>query len=453
MVFEGIPNQIFQPYFYYSVIALVISFACIKIITRFCSFLGQRTRSLLYLLPLALPLVVMCIFVPSTAFQTSIQQVKTGVTSITTEAPNPSIISGIAPSLIQGATMVSVRVVTTLSVTGILCIIGLIAGAVFALLMTAADDRVARKFLHVISLSSDDYPWLQTKIAQLSKKLGIGTPKIGIVEDLRPNAFTIGYGRRATVVFSIGLLNVLSEEEMGAVASHELAHLKNHDFFYKILSSGLTAVSFFNPLAYITSSAGQREREMLADQQAIQLSEKPSVLGNAIAKICKSIQTLPKENTLVSLSSNLLVTSSVLHRFGILSTHPRLDKRLRNLSEPRSHGHMNRRNVCFAFFLCLMLACSAVFASNAMVQVQNSSASLQGPQDFRGQIKVGIVGDTGVEPPSPITVHVNGAQNMITSIVQMHPEINNETRIVVTNNGNFLNVQTFPENGLPWASP
>ena len=101
----------------------------------------------------------------------------------------------------------------------------------------------------------------------------------------------------STIVFSIGLLKTLEQEEVVAVAAHELAHVKNHDFFYKTgPTSALTVVSFFNPLAYIASSSGQREREMLADEDAIRVLEKPAAFGNALAKICKAIQNLPKES-------------------------------------------------------------------------------------------------------------------------------------------------------------
>ena len=207
-------------------------------------------------------------------------------------------------------------------------------------------------------------------MSELSRKLGIGTPKIGVVEDLRPNAFTIGYGKGATIVFSVGLLNILNDEEVAAVTSHELAHLKNHDFFYKLLLSALTIVSYFNPFAYVASSAAQREREMLADKRAIQVLEKPNALATALAKICKTIQTLPKENCIVNLSSNLLVTSSVLRRLSVFSAHPRLDKRLRNISEPKVHWHSNRQRTCLSLFLSILLIGVVVSVSYGMVNLQ-----------------------------------------------------------------------------------
>jgi len=381
--FEGILNQIFQPYFYYSVIFLSVSFVCVKILTKYCSFLGQRTKSLLYLFPLALPLVVMLVSFPSTVIQTSYQQIRplstvaaTGMTNWFQFGPFPP------PS--QTVYLTTVSTITVLSVTGIFCIIGLIASGLFATSMVLADDRLARRVLHVILLSPEEHRWLQAEVAESSKKLAIETPKIGVVEDLRPNAFTIGYGKRATIVFSIGLLNILSKEEIVAVASHELAHVKNNDFFFKTVSTALTTISFFNPLSYIASSTAQREREMLADERAIELLERPSSLANALAKICKAIQTLPKENLMTNFSSNLLVSSSVLHRVGILSTHPRLDTRLRHISTSKQSKPWSRRNAHLALLLSLMLILSAVAVSLAMADVQlNFTAEFATSQNLK----------------------------------------------------------------------
>ena len=173
MSFEGILNQIFQPYFYYSIIFLVISFACVKALTRYCSFIGQKTKSLLYLVPLAVPLIVMLTFMPSTVIQTSSQLIKTSAAgTITTGAHVNAFYTGAAmlpmppPSVFI---LARAAPVTVYSVTGILCIIGLVAGGFFALSMLAADDRVARKVLHVILLSPGENQWLQIKVAELSK--------------------------------------------------------------------------------------------------------------------------------------------------------------------------------------------------------------------------------------------------------------------------------------------
>lgn len=346
MNFDSILFQIFQPYFYYSIIFLVVSFVCIKVLTRYCSFIGQKTKSLLRLFPLTVPLIVMLILTLST------QRIQVLSSS-------------------QSTTQVTLAIGSIFSTTNLLCIIGLAAAALFTFLMIAADDRLARRVLGVIPLAPEEYAWLQTEISELSKKLSIAAPKIGLVEEFQPNAFTIGYGKNATVVFSFGLLNMLDKKEVTAVVAHELMHVKNRDFFYKTLASALTIVSFYNPLAWVVSSGGQREREMLADKGAVQLLGKPEILGSALTKISKAIKKLPKESMLVSFQSNLLVSSSIIHRVRILSTHPQMKKRLWNILEPHPYGKMTRRNTCSVILLSLLLICSIIIAGFAAVNLQN----------------------------------------------------------------------------------
>ena len=69
------------------------------------------------------------------------------------------------------------------------------------------------------------------------------------------------------IVFSLGLLNMLDLDELTAVASHELAHVKSRDYLFKSLSYALNILSFFNPFSYLTVSHFQKERELLADRK------------------------------------------------------------------------------------------------------------------------------------------------------------------------------------------
>jgi heat shock protein HtpX len=239
--------------------------------------------------------------------------------------------------------------------------------------MIITDDRIARRILRVIPLTPNEQPWLQATVAESSKKLGIACPKIAIVENLRPNAFTIGYGKNTTVVFSIGILNTLNKEELAAVALHELAHVKHHDFFFKTLISALTTVSFFNPVAFITASAAQRQREMYADEDAFALLDKPSTLSNALTKICNALKVLPEESIFTKASANLFVTSSILYRSDIFATHPCIGVRLHNISKQKSSTPINKKALFSAILLSAMLIFSFVLSSYAIVELQHTS--------------------------------------------------------------------------------
>ena len=67
---------------------------------------------------------------------------------------------------------------------------------------------------------------VQEKVKAIAQKMSISSPKVGLIDDLRPNAFTLGYGRGTVLVFSLGILKILDTEELEAVVSHELSHIK-----------------------------------------------------------------------------------------------------------------------------------------------------------------------------------------------------------------------------------
>ena len=375
MNFEDVLVQVFQPYFYYSIIVLAISFVCIKIVVTCCPFMGSKAKSMIYLIPIVAPLFVMFSFPPKIVIQ-AVSYHLIGSFSIPV-SQGPMFFSPfhlIQPPLSQMiVTLVALSTSHILSVTGIICLTGLALGGIYTVTTIVMGDWIASKLLHVINLDSNEYEWLQTEIASISKKLSISTPKVALVEDLRPNAFTMGHGRKAKLVFTIGLLNILDKEEILAVASHELAHVKSHDFFFKTVSNALAAVSFFNPLAYFALFNSQREREMLADENGAKLIQKPDSLANALTKITKALQNLPGEGRLIRITSNLLITSPIIHRPQILSGHPKINLRLKNINQltmPKPKRLKPSKLIVAVMLTCIIIV-AGVTTTYALVNLQS----------------------------------------------------------------------------------
>ncbi|MBU5483685.1 M48 family metalloprotease [Clostridium sp. MSJ-11] len=70
------------------------------------------------------------------------------------------------------------------------------------------------------------------------EQYNIPAPKIGIIKDGNPNAFTYGHiPRNARLVVTTGLLDILEEEEKKAVIAHELGHIKHYDFIAMMVVS------------------------------------------------------------------------------------------------------------------------------------------------------------------------------------------------------------------------
>ncbi|MFM7439055.1 MAG: M48 family metalloprotease, partial [Snowella sp.] len=74
----------------------------------------------------------------------------------------------------------------------------------------------------------------------------IKLPRLGIIEDGRPIAFTYGINaNEARLVVSRGLLESLTEDEIAVIYTHELGHILNRDFRIMTLVSGWGQCFYF----------------------------------------------------------------------------------------------------------------------------------------------------------------------------------------------------------------
>lgn len=74
-------------------------------------------------------------------------------------------------------------------------------------------------------------PYFKKSLLQLCKANHLPVPRVGIIRDNSPQAYT--YGRTpysARLVFSQGMFELLDEEEVETVLAHELGHIKHWDF-------------------------------------------------------------------------------------------------------------------------------------------------------------------------------------------------------------------------------
>ena len=171
------------------------------------------------------------------------------------------------------------------------------------------------------------YPHLADVIDKVVAIRGIKTPRMGIIHDLNPQAFTFGYTKNsARIVITDGILHYLDEGEQSAVVAHELGHVVHNDFilmtvvfaiplilltiarwsYYTVRFSGLfksskdddagsyivlalivvavlSYISYY--IGYLVSLFVSRIREYFADQHAAELTENPNTLSTALVKI------------------------------------------------------------------------------------------------------------------------------------------------------------------------
>jgi Zn-dependent protease with chaperone function len=166
------------------------------------------------------------------------------------------------------------------------------------------------------------FPHLADAVDKVVAVRGIKTPRMGIIRDGNPNAFTFGWTKNsARIVITTGILQYLNENEQKAVVSHELGHVVHNDFilmtlvfavplvlltiarwaYYAswfsrtrdkegaLLGLALIAIAILSFIAYyigyLISLFVSRIREYYADEHAGELTEDPNALSTALVKI------------------------------------------------------------------------------------------------------------------------------------------------------------------------
>ena len=356
--FDDVLTQVLQPYFSYSLVFFALSFVCVKIFLKFNPYMGKKARSIFWLIPLFVPVFILAIFHP-------------GLVIALPQTLQPSL----SPSVIPSATETFEKAIPSIeipSITGILCLAGLFAATGYFAITTIFGHKIATRIFHVISLSPEEYTNLQEKVLEVSQKMRVSTPKVGLIEDLRPNAFTLGYGRRTMLVFSLGLLNLLDSEELMAVVSHELSHVKAKDVFFKNLSHSLSLLSFFNPFSYFALSEAQKERELLADERGAKSIGQPNLMVKVLTKIGNTLQSFPKEHLAARLSSSMFLVSPLARRPQILAAHPQIAYRVHNINRLSLKTKPKLNNIIAVLFLSCVLILSAIAIGYSMVSFQNA---------------------------------------------------------------------------------
>ena len=149
-------------------------------------------------------------------------------------------------------------------VTGLLVALG--GSALFILFQYAVGPAIVAASTRLQYLKPGDNPWLENTVKELADKSGLPMPRLAIVPNNTPNAFTFGRTTRgATLAVHEGLLKQLNEEEVKGVIAHELGHVKHKDYIVMTVLSALPLIAYF--VAQITlragafSGGGRRDRD------------------------------------------------------------------------------------------------------------------------------------------------------------------------------------------------
>ena len=215
--------------------------------------------------------------------------------------------------------------------TGILLAIG--GTALFILFEYAIGPVIVSATTHLHFLKPGENSWLENTVKDLAAKSGISMPRLAIVPNPTPNAFT--YGRTsssAVLAVHEGLLRNLNEDEVRGVISHELGHIKHKDYIVMTVLSALPLIAYWiaqialnaawfgggsrrgkdqgnaaaaliaigviSFIVYIVSFLAvmrlSRLREHYADSYSAYLTGNPRSLESALTKITYGLSLAPK---------------------------------------------------------------------------------------------------------------------------------------------------------------
>ncbi len=340
---------------------LLLSSLVLSIILAFSTYFSlkilkindHRLKSILYMMPMLIPLVAYTMFfIPSAFF--------------------PLRVSRLPPKM--GVKFGEIAIEGTIKIPGtrfimpdMLYLVGLTFGSALMTFLYFFGSRTVCWLQGVGELAPQENPLLMGVTRKLAEKAGLPVPRVGINEDLRPNAFTIGRGRKAMIVVTSGLLKKLDGVELEAVIAHEIAHIKNQDFNFMALISTLKAISFFNPLVYLLSPAIKKEREFLADSTGAELIDQPEALGLALTKIWESSKAF-SGSSLRHRISGLFIVSEIRQARNALTTHPPLESRLKNIAERDIKKKVSKGDTLKVALVCILITVVSLHVFGLIVQ-------------------------------------------------------------------------------------
>jgi Zn-dependent protease with chaperone function len=204
-----------------------------------------------------------------------------------------------------------------------------VIGAVLFAVQMSWHVRTVRRRTDFRFVDDNDEPRLCRIVEPLAIAAGLPTPYVGVIDSPSLNAFACGIRQKdAVLVFTRGLIDGLDDDELAAVAAHEIVHVVNGDirliaatnvcldtlkllqprssparaqriyaaailpflaFLLPMLVVLVLAMNFLRRLAvdgsHLTRLLIASAREFIADAEAARLTQNPAALASALRRI------------------------------------------------------------------------------------------------------------------------------------------------------------------------
>lgn len=125
---------------------------------------------------------------------------------------------------------------------------------------------------------------LQMLMTRLCRRLNVRCPRLLLCVYRRPLALTSGVFR-PTILLSTWMLEQLDRHELEAVLAHELKHVARKDYLLVLLATVLRDAFFYLPTSWIVYRQLQQEKELVCDDLAVEVTQRPLALASALTKV------------------------------------------------------------------------------------------------------------------------------------------------------------------------
>jgi len=251
--------------------------------------------------------------------------------------------------------------------------LALVLASLLALGSYFQGDRVVLNVSHAREVGETEEPVLHHLVDALATGTGVVKPRLYVIDDPAPNAFSTGRDpQHASIAVTSGLLTSLDRTELEGVLAHELSHVRNYDIRVMLIvavllgmaallsdfilrsmwlgggrrgrsrdrSGGLVillvigvVLAVIAPiLAQIVRLAISRQREYLADASGALLTRYPPGLASALRKIEADQHPLAVANRATAalyITNPLRKAPRALDR--LFDTHPPIEQRIERL--------------------------------------------------------------------------------------------------------------------------
>lgn len=265
---------------------------------------------------------------------------------------------------------------------GVIIFFAVILGAVLTFGSLFWSDKVALRASGAQEVSPAEAPDLHGTIDRLCALANMPKPRVAIAQTDMPNAFATGRNsKNAVLCVTTGLLRRLDQKELEGVIAHEMSHVAHKDVvvmtiasFLGIIAALLVRFAFYGelfgggggrgrgagnnnnggalPVMLIVMAVGivvyaisfllirllSRYRELAADRAGALLTGQPSALASALTKVSGAMSAIPTRDLRQAQALNAFyfapaLKADQLSLSTVFSTHPSLERRLKQLSD------------------------------------------------------------------------------------------------------------------------